>query len=162
MIQDFIADGIKKKLISISDDGKQITYLHQNKKRNFSNAEEKVQAETFVRLVLEFGYPVENIEHYRTVTMGSDKKEADMIIYEDDGGKKPIIVIECKKEEVSQQEYDQAVRQAFSYASALAGTVKYIWVTSKILNSYYRFDKEKEARESLSSIPFYGSDRVAP
>lgn len=162
MIQDFIADGIKKKLIFISEDGKQITYLHQNKKRNFLNAEEKVQAETFVRLVLEFGYPAENIEHYRTVTMGSDKKEADIIVYEDDSWQKPIIVIECKKEEVSQQEFDQAIRQAFSYASALSGTVKYIWVTSKILNSYYRFDKEKETRESLSSIPFYGSDRVAP
>ncbi len=162
MTQDFLAEGIKNNLIIISDDGKQITYLHQNKKRSFTNPEEKVQAETFIRLVLEFGYPVEHIEHYKTVKMGSEKKEADIIVYEDAKWEKPIIVIECKKEEVSQQEFDQAVEQAFSYASAIAGTVKFIWVTSKILNSYYRFNKEKETRESLSSLPFFGTDKVAP
>lgn len=162
MIQDYLAEGINQGLISMSEDGKQITYLHQGKKRSFTNPEEKVQAETFIRLVIEFGYPAENIEHYKTVTMGSDKKEADMIIYDDAKWAKPKIIIECKKEEVTQQEFDQAVKQAFSYASAISGTIKFIWVTSKILNRYFRFDKEKETRKSLPSLPHYGSDKVAP
>lgn len=162
MIQDFIAEGIKRKLIAISDDGKQITYLKQGKKRNFSNPEEKVQAETFVRLVLEFGYPVENIEQFRTVTIGVDKKEADIIVHDSPKWDKPIIVVECKKEEVTQQEFEQASNQAFSYAHALAGSVKYIWVTSKILNRHFKYDKEKETRQSVVGLPNYGSDKVAP
>lgn len=157
-----IEQGLEAGHIVISDDGKQITYVHQNKKRNYTNPEEKVQAETFLKLIMEYGYPAENIELYKTVTMGSDKKEADIIVYENAEWAKPIIVVECKKEDVSQQEFNQAVNQAFSYASAIAGTVKYIWVTSIILNSYFRFDKETEERASLQNIPLFGSDKVAP
>lgn len=162
MIQDFIADGIKNELITVSDDGKQIIYLKQNKKRNFTSPEEKVQAETFVRLVLEFGYPVEHIELFRIVTMGSEKREADIIVHDGPKWEKPIIVIECKREEVSQQEFDQAINQAFSYASAIPGSVKFIWVTSKILNRHFKFNKDKDTKESIGGLPFYGSDKVAP
>ncbi len=157
-----IEQGIAKQLIALSEDHKQIKYLHQNKTRNYTNPEEKIQAETFLKLVLEYGYPVEYIEQYRTVTMGSDKKEADIIVYEDSAWKKPKIIIECKKQEVSQQEFNQAVKQAFSYAHALSGTVKYVWVTSGLLNEYFRFDKEKDTRDELRDIPRYGSDTVAP
>lgn len=162
MIRDFIAEGIENELIVISDDGKQITYTKQEKKRNFTNPEEKVQAETFVRLVLEYLYPVDHIEICRTVTMGSEKREADIVVYDSPKWGKPIIVVECKKEEVSQQEFDQAINQAFSYASAIPGNTKFIWVTSKILNRHFRFDKEKEIRQSIGGLPFYGSDEVAP
>lgn len=37
--------GLTKKLISLSEDQKQITYLHQKKKRNYTNPEEKVHTE---------------------------------------------------------------------------------------------------------------------
>jgi len=48
---DLIAEGLKKGLIRLEDDGKYIFYLPQQKRRNFENPEEKVQAETFLRLV---------------------------------------------------------------------------------------------------------------
>ena len=54
---DLIAEGIKQKLIRLEDDGKYIVYLHQQKRRNYSNPEEKVQAESFLRLVLIYKYP---------------------------------------------------------------------------------------------------------
>lgn len=157
-----IQQGIEKGLISMSEDNKTIKYLFQNKARNYSNPEEKVQAEIFLRLILEYGYPVENIEQFRSVTMGADKREADLIVYEDAYWKKPKIIVECKMQEVSQQEFNQAINQAFSYANALAGTVKYIWVTSGLLDEFFKYDKEKESREGLQDIPKYGSDVVAP
>jgi len=49
-MQTIIDQGIKRGL-RLSEDEKQITHLHQNKKRNFSNPEEQVQAETFLKLV---------------------------------------------------------------------------------------------------------------
>ncbi len=157
-----IQKGIEEKLISLSDDHNTITYLYQKKKRNYRNPEEKVQAETFLKLVLEYGYPVEHIEQFKKVTMGSSSKEADIIVHENEDWNAPKIVVECKRQDVSEQEYKQAINQAFSYASALTGTVKFIWVTSNILNEWFKFDKEKETREVLGQLPAYGFDEVAP
>ena len=146
-MDNWIKQGLNAKLISLSDDGSTITYIKQGKSRNFNNPEEKVQAEAFIRLVLEFGYPVENIKQFVSVTMGSEKKEADLIVYEDASHTKPAIIVEAKKQEVTQAEFDQAVNQCFSYANALAGTVKYIWVYSTLLSEIYRFNKEKNVKE---------------
>lgn len=157
-----IQEGIDKGLITVSEDNKTVKYIHQNKSRNLNNPEEKVQVEAFLRLVLEYGYPVEHIEQFVTVTMGADKREADIIVYEDAKHVKPKIIVECKKQEVTQQEFNQAVNQAFSYANALSGTVKYVWVYSEVLSSIFRFDKEKDFREGLSDLPHYGTDSVAP
>jgi len=157
-----LQEGIEKGLITISEDNKTVKYIHQNRSKNLSNPEEKVQVEAFLRLVLEYNYPVENIEQFVMVTMGSDKREADIIVYEDSEKTKPKIIVECKKQEVSQQEFNQAVNQGFSYANALSGTVKYIWVYSELLSEIYRFDKEKDSKESLQDLPKFGSDNVAP
>lgn len=96
-MDNWIKQGLNAKLISLSDDGSTITYIKQGKSRNFNNPEEKVQAEAFIRLVLEFGYPVENIKQFVSVTMGSEKKEADLIVYEDASHTKPAIIVEAKK-----------------------------------------------------------------
>lgn len=155
-----LQEGIEKGFINISEDQKTIKYIHQNKSRNYGNPEEKVQAEAFLKLVLELEYPVEHIEQFVMVTMGADKREADIIVHEDAQLNCPKIIVECKKQEVSQQEFNQAVKQGFSYANALAGTVKYIWVYSELLSEVYRFDKEKDIKEPINEVPHFGSDSV--
>ncbi|OTG69440.1 N-6 DNA methylase [Acinetobacter sp. ANC 4470] len=161
-MDNWIKQGENSNLIEVSVDGSTITYVKQGKSRNFNNPEEKVQAEAFIRLVLEFGYPVENIKQFVPVTMGADKREADIIVFEDSSHTKPIIIIEAKKQEVTQAEFNQAINQCFSYANALSGTVKYIWVYSTLLSEIYRFNKEKNTREALTDLPHFGSDSVAP
>lgn len=42
---DLIQKGIKKNLIKLDEEAHTITYIHQNKKRNYANPEEKIQAE---------------------------------------------------------------------------------------------------------------------
>jgi hypothetical protein len=66
-LMELIAQGIAKNLIALSEDDKTITYLHQNKRRNYANPEEQVQAETFLKLLLEYGYPIEQIAQFVTV-----------------------------------------------------------------------------------------------
>lgn len=161
-MDNWIQQGLQTKLIELSLDGSTITYIKQGKSRNFNNPEEKVQAEAFIRLVLEFGYPIENIKQFVPVTMGADKREADIIVFEDSSHTKPIIIVEVKKQEVTQAEFNQAINQCFSYANALSGTVKYIWVYSTLLSEIYRFNKEKNTREALTDLPHFGSDSVAP
>lgn len=151
-----IEQGVAKGLISFSEDGKYIHYIHQNKKRNYSNPEEQVQAESFLKLVLVYGYPVEHIEQFKTVTMASTTKEADIIVYNDADHTQPHIVVECKKPEVSELEFIQAVEQAASYAYALSGTIKYLWVTSRIKDESYQIDKESSVKQTIPDIPRFG------
>ena len=136
--------GIQKKLISFNEDKTEIFYLHHNnKKRNYTNPEEQVQAETYVSLILDYNYRPKQIGLYVLVTMGASKKEADIVVYHDDEQTQPHILIECKKQEVSEAEFNQAVEQAYSYAYAMPNDVKYVWVTSGIKNEYFEVDKTK-------------------
>lgn len=64
-----IDTGIEKGLIRFDEDKNFITYVHQNKKRNYNNPEEKVQAETFLTLVLTYGYPETHIQRFVSVQM---------------------------------------------------------------------------------------------
>lgn len=157
---ELIQQGIEKGLIRFDEEQKNIFYIHQDKRRNFNNPEEQVQAETFLKLVLEYGYPVQRIQQFVSVTMGSSTKEADIIVYNDDACLSPYIVVECKNADISEQEFRQASEQAFSYAHALAGTTKFIWVTKGNREEFYQFDKEKNQRVPLSNIPNYGKKTV--
>lgn len=156
-----IESGIKKGLISFDEERKYITYVHQKKKRNYTNPEEQVQAETFLKLILVYGYPVEHIQQFVTVTMGSSTKEADILVYNDDEWSEPHIIVECKKPEVSELEFEQAIEQGFAYCYATAKTVKFLWVTSGIKDRYFEVNKEKQDRVSVPDIPQYGVTKLS-
>ena len=156
-----INKGIQRKLVQISEDGKFIIYLRQGKKpRSYTNPEEIIQVETYLKLIFDYGYRPERIKLYESVKMGSGSKEADIIVYKDDECTEPYIVVECKKQEVSEAEFLQAIEQAYSYAYALPNDVKYIWVTSGIKNEYYEVNKNKYSRVGKSNIPKYGVHRL--
>ncbi len=156
-----IEQGIKKGLIKFDEDRNFITYIHQNKKRNFTTSEEKVQANAFLTLILNYNYPVERIRSFVSVKMGSETKEADIIVYNDNACEQPHILVECKKQEVSEQEFLQAVEQAYSYAYALPNDVKYVWITSELKNEYFEVDKKKSSRVSQPDIPQFGVKKLA-
>ena len=68
--------------------------------------------------------------------------------------------MECKKEDVSELEFKQAVEQAFSYA--VAEGARYVWVTSGIKDVYYEVPKKKpKDRLTIPDIPQYGVGSVA-
>lgn len=158
---DIIELAVQKGLISFNEDKTTIKYTYQNVVRNYSNPEETVQAEAFCKLVMEYHYPVERINQFVKVTSGSTQKEADIIVYKDSNCLQPYIIVECKKGTVSEQEFQQAINQAFSYAHDLAGTIKYVWVTSGIKDEYFRFDKNSMVKETQPDIPKMGQTKVA-
>lgn len=160
-MKDYIKIGIEQNLISFNEDMSRITYVFQNKERNYNNPEEKVQAETFLRLILDYNYPVERIKQFVPVTMGSETKEADIVVFEDDMCLSPHILVECKRQEVSEAEYQQAIEQAYSYAFALPCDVKYVWVTSGIKSDYFEVDKNQNTRNQMPDIPQFGVKNVA-
>jgi type I restriction enzyme M protein len=159
-MQNLIQEAIKKGIISFDAEMKNITYTFQNKKRNYQNPEEQVQAEAFCKLVLHYGYSDKQILQFVSVTMGSTVKEADIVVYKDSSLQNPYIVIECKKEDVSELEFQQASDQAFSYAHALAGTTKYVWVTKGNKEEFYTFNKESNKKITLNNIPHFGDTTI--
>lgn len=159
-METIIQKALAKGIISFDSEQKYITYTHQNKKRSFQNPEEKVQAETFCKLILQYGYPEKCIQQFVSVKMGVSDKEADIVVYNDEECTKPYIIAECKSEDISELEFQEAVKQAFSYAHALAGTSKYVWVTKGNKEEFYKFDKEKNTKEPISEIPYFGESET--
>ncbi len=131
------------------------------KPRNLLNPEESVQAWTFLVLIYNYNYKASRIKMYEPVKMGSETKEADIIVYNDDECTEPHILVECKRADVSEPEYQQAIDQAYSYAYALPNDVKYIWVTSSIRNQYLRVDKNRQTKTTESDIPQFGVEKLA-
>ena len=160
-MKDYIQLGLDKGYISFNEDKSRITYIYQKKERNYNTPEEKVQAVTFLKLILDYLYPVERIKMFVPVTMGSEIKEADIVVYMDGLCLTPHILVECKKEDVSEAEFLQAIEQAYSYAYALPNDVKYVWVTSGIRNEYFEVDKTQKTRNRLPDIPQYGVEEMA-
>ncbi len=156
-----IIQGEKANLITVLREGdeiRQIVFPNQKslKSVDYSKPEVKVQVEIFLKLILQYDYKADRIRQYVPVKMGADNREADIIVYNDDDCLQPHILVECKKQEVSEQEFLQAIEQAYSYAYALPNDVKYVWITSELKNEYFEVDKKKGTRVTLRNIPQYG------
>lgn len=124
--QSYLEQGLQAGIITLHSDKTRISYFGNNKSRNFQNPEEPVQAETFCELVLKYGYPKNRVKCYVSVQMGSSQKEADIVVYADDDCLQPLIVVECKKSEVTEKEFQAAIEQAYSYAYAKAKSIKWV------------------------------------
>lgn len=128
-----IDKGLKAGLFTFNEDNTRITY---NCKReyptSFKNPEEKVRASYFTDLVLEYKYPKELIDFEVTVPRRTPEDRADIVVYEDKETESPFLVVECKKEGITDAEFKQAIEQAFGnsnslrskYASVVAGNTK--------------------------------------
>lgn len=144
--------GISNKYISVNQEMSVITYHCKNgTKRRLSNPEEFIQVLTYLKLIFEYNYQPQHISVNESVQMGSETKEADIIVYNESNNKIQIVV-ECKEENINERQFQVAIDQAYSYAHALSA--KYIWVTSGIKNDYYEIvEMYPIERISISDIP---------
>lgn len=153
-----IERGVKEGLISVSEDN--VIYLYSNIIRR-KTPEELVQVEVYIQLILKYNYKPQRIKFEVPVKMGADTKRADIVVYNDDKLEIPFILVECKKQEVSEQELQQAINQAYSYAYAMPNDVKYLWVTSGLKDIFLEVDKQKSSRVVVSDIPQFGVKKLA-
>ena len=118
---DLIQQGLQHKNIRFEDNGKYIVYSAQEKRRNFENPEEKVQTEAFLSLVHIYKYPENRIRQFTPIQMGSQTKEADIIVYTDTTKETPKIIVECKK-----PKRKDGIEQLKSYMNAKGAPVA-VW-----------------------------------
>ena len=115
-----IQKGIDAKILEVNDDRTRITYkVPDVKSYRLTDPEELVRASYFVDLVLKYNYPISQIAFEVTVPRRTPNDWADIVVYEDEAMKKPYLVVECKKDGVTEAEFDQAIEQAFGNANSL-------------------------------------------
>jgi type I restriction enzyme M protein len=152
-----IDQGIAKGYIKFDDERKFITYVYPGKKYRYSDPEEKVRAEIFLQIIIEYGYNAKRIELELTVPRRTPSDSADIVIFSDDGKKKPYIVVECKAPIISEAEFVQAIEQGFGNAVSLGA--EWVWVTSGIKSRYYSIDRDRPLERITNiqaNIPKFG------
>lgn len=157
-----IDQGVAKGFIAFDADQKNITYKMQNKRFRYNDPEEKVRANAYLSLVLDYGYPSEQIDIEVAVEHRVPNIYADIVVYADKSLKKPLILVECKRDEASQGELDQAVEQGFGYANSM--DADFVWMTSGIRNDYFRRDLQapkERINNRLADLPRAGQKEVS-
>ena len=120
-MSDFIEIGKQKGYIQILDGGTRIHYIVPDKKYRFTDPEEEVRARYYVELIEQYQYPESRIDLEVTVPRRTPSDSADIVIFRDDAKMTPYIVVECKKPDIKEVEYNQAIEQAFGNCNSLRG-----------------------------------------
>ncbi len=104
-------------------------------------ADEKVRAELWAELIYRYEYPAERIGVEVTIQGRTTNLYADLVIYEDDDHKSPYFIFECKREDLSDPAFDQAIEQACAYRAGLRA--KYCGVVAGRTRRLLRFDRNR-------------------
>lgn len=153
---------LDRKIIAFDNEEKNIVYVALNKKYRLSDPEEFVRASAYVSLILDYGYSQEQIEIEFTVPHRVPNIHSDIVVFKDKSKKWPYIIVECKREEASQGELDQAVEQGFGYANSLSAD--FLWMTSGIRNDYFKvsgFGGAERVENRLADLPKVGQKEAS-
>ncbi|MCM8797698.1 MAG: N-6 DNA methylase [Candidatus Omnitrophica bacterium] len=147
--------GIDKGIISLTEDQAKIAYhCAREFTAGFKNPEEKVRASYFTELVLDYDYPLKRIDLEVVVPRRTPQDRADIVIYEDDELKKPYLVVECKKDGITDAEYKQAIEQVFGNANSLrAKLASVVAGTTKTAFDVAGFKPKEREKNVISDIP---------
>ena len=118
---DFLHIGQQKGYIQILNEGAIIHYIVPDKRYRFTDPEEEVRARYYVELIERYQYPETRIDLEVAVPRRTPSDFADLVIFDSDAKTNPYIVVECKKDEISESEFNQAIEQVFGNCNSLRG-----------------------------------------
>ena len=148
-----IQRGLDAQLLTLNDERSRVTYhAARNYTDNFKDPEEVVRAAYFVELVLDYKYPKERIDF--EIKTKPDKDSVDIVVYADDALKSPYLIVETKKDGISDLEYQEAIKQAFRYANYLRA--KYAIVvagTTRTAFDVAGFEPSERQKNVIGDIP---------
>ena len=138
-LEQAIEDGFAK----ITGEGKtqRIHYIAASHSERWSDPEEKVRAEFWAELIYKYQYRPERMRFEVKVPRRTPHDLADIVIYagKDDELKSPWFVFECKRADVSDAEFAQAIEQACGNRASLGAT--YSGTIAGLTRRLLRFDK---------------------
>ena len=164
-IKDMITDGLGETFLTslqraikdgyiniIGNEGKRkIIYVASNNHmENYEDPEEMVRAEFYAELIYKYEYPVNRIRIEVTIPDRLPTDRADIVVFNDDECKRPYAVVECKKEGVTDAEFNQAIEQGIGNATWIKLRAQYVVIiaggTRRVLevsDEYGIFEREK-------------------
>lgn len=152
--EEILKDGKLKGYFNLLNDRAKIVYLPSGHKENLNDPEEKVRVEYYVDLLEKYHYPVERIK--LEVKTKPDKDAADIVVYEDDNLKQPYLVVECKKDGISDAEYKEAIEQAFRYANYLrAKFAAVVAGNTRTIFDVAGFKAGERDKNVIADVPIY-------
>jgi len=147
--------GINNKLITLDGKGKIVYNCSRKYSTKFNNPEEKVRASYFVELVLDYQYNQGLIDIEVKVERASKHDDrADIVVYKEQTKTTPYLVVETKKEGISDEEFNDAIEQAFGNANS-KGAEYLIVVAGNTKKAFIRKDhgNSERVKNVIADIP---------
>ncbi|MDK9691000.1 MAG: N-6 DNA methylase [Azospira sp.] len=135
MIQRAINDGHLQLITSGKTE--KIRYVAVNHCEKWSDPEEKVRAAYYAELIYRYGYDPECIGVEITVPDRVPYDRADIVVFRDKARTKPYAVIECKRDAVTDNEFKQAIDQAFGNGNAHKFRAEYVGVVAGQTRAFF-------------------------
>lgn len=144
--------------ISGTENKQKITYVtSDNHSENYSDPEEKVRAEFWAELIYKYEYPANRIKVEVIVPDRLPTDRADIVIFSDDECKRPYAVVECKKEGVTDAEFNQAIEQGVGNATWVKLRADYVVIvaggTRRVLDVSDKFGALEREQNILADLP---------
>lgn len=154
-LQETIDLGINRQLIEVTDT--KIKYLLQHKEYDL-DPEERVRAAVYIELVEDCHYSPFKIDFEVPVPRRMPNDFADIVVYEDDEKLSNYIVIENKRDDCSDSEFNQAIEQGFGNANSLRS--KYLIISNFNQKQVYdiaKYPPNERIENRIADVPInYG------
>lgn len=144
--------------ITGAENKQKITYVSsENHGENYSDPEEKVRAEFWAELIYKYEYPANRIRVEVVIPDRLPTDRADIVIFSDDDCKRPYAVVECKKDGVTDAEFNQAVEQGVGNATWVKLRAEYVVIiaggTRRVLDVSDKFGALEREQNILADLP---------
>jgi type I restriction enzyme M protein len=129
-----------------------ITYVAVNHSERFADPEEQVRAEFWAELIFRYGYEPVRIGVEVTVPDRTPKDAADLVVFHDDARTRPFAVIECKRDDVTDAEFAQAIEQACGNGTWAKFRAQYVGVVAGQTRRFLDFSEKYGVLEREANI----------
>ncbi len=156
-----IDKGLEHGHIKFDEEEKYIIYVAPGKRYRYTDPEEQVRTESYLSFIFEYGYNPKRMSLEVTVPRRTPSDLADIVIFEDDDKLTPYIVVECKKQKISEAEFNQAIEQGFGNAVSL--NAPFMQITSGIKTNAYdvkNFPPLERVKNLIADIPRFGQSGI--
>lgn len=160
IIMTYLEKAIKDGYAYITETGnkQKITYIaSENHSENYNEPEEKIRAEFWAELIYKYEYPVNRIRIEVTIPDRLPTNRADIVVFGDDECTRPYAVVECKRDGVTDAEFNQAVEQGVGNATWIKLRADYVVIiaggTRRILDVSDKFGVLEREKNILADLP---------
>lgn len=149
----YLQRAIEDELVNFKGEGKteRIHYVAASHSERWADPEEKVRAEFWAELIYKYEYSPDRIRFEVKVERRTPDDRADIVIYSDDELKDRYFVLECKRADISDAEFAQAIEQACGNRASLGA--KYCGVVAGLTRRLLRFDKFPAGERDRNVLP---------